>query len=58
MDDDTPSEWDHITKKHWNGLGLTDPIKRIEVYPVSHLRFLAPIHFPRTNGYSSRLSLK
>ena len=44
MDDGTPSEWDHITQKHWNGLGLTDPIKRIEVHLASRFRFLAPTY--------------
>lgn len=25
------SEWDQLNKTNWRGLGLTDPIKRVEV---------------------------
>jgi hypothetical protein len=28
---DEESEWDHLNRTNWRGLGLTDPIKSIEV---------------------------
>ena len=28
---DEESEWDHLNRTNWHGLGLTDPIKSIEV---------------------------
>lgn len=32
---DDESEWDHLNRTHWRGLGLTDPIKSVEVRPFS-----------------------
>lgn len=28
------SEWDQLNQTSWKGLGLTDPIKSVEVGPV------------------------
>lgn len=36
--EDTHLEWDQITQKTWSGLGLTDPIKRIEVRSAPYHR--------------------
>ena len=36
MEDGTHLEWDQIAQKTWGGLGLTDPIKRIEVRPAPY----------------------
>ena len=34
MDIDQESEWDHLNRTNWRGLGLTDPIKSIEVHSI------------------------
>lgn len=28
---DGDDEWDHLNRTNWRGLGLTDPIKSVEV---------------------------
>jgi hypothetical protein len=50
------SEWNQITGAHWHGLGLTDPIKNVEVRQrrPGYLQYLNP--FSRINGFSCRLS--
>lgn len=46
------SEWDHLNRTNWHGLGLTDPIKSVEVGRnfsgafLNHNTFLA-----RINGF-------
>jgi hypothetical protein len=50
------SEWNQITGANWHGLGLTDPIKNVEVRQrrPGYLQYLNP--FSRINGFSCRLS--
>lgn len=31
-------QWEQGNLSHWRGLGLTDPIKRVEVRRSNHLR--------------------
>lgn len=40
--EDTELEWDQIAQKTWSGLGLTDPIKRIEVSSAPLIFELTP----------------
>jgi hypothetical protein len=42
---DEESEWDHLNRTNWRGLGLTDPIKSVEVGPKFNVFLLAVTRF-------------
>ena len=33
---DEESEWEHLNRTNWHGLGLTDPVKNVEVRTLLH----------------------
>jgi len=49
---DEENEWEQPNRTNWRGLGLTDPIKSVEVR-VMRLAYLNTIHTlsTRTNGF-------
>jgi hypothetical protein len=42
---DEESEWDHLNRANWRGLGLTDPIKSVEVGRKFTVLLSAITHF-------------
>jgi hypothetical protein len=50
-------DWEQLARTNWKGLGLTDPIKSIDVRIISSNHKLAH-KLPRTNGSCSPLSSK
>lgn len=51
--DDEENEWDRLNKTSWNGLGLTDPVKNVEVR-LPRLTCKSPCRqrgSTRTNGF-------
>lgn len=57
MDEDE-SEWEQINAKNWRGLGLTDPIKSVEVRLLVSCILLSieSDTRTRTNGFFYQLS--
>ncbi len=51
MEVDGEQDWDQLNKSNWRGLGLSDPIRSVEVRDCSRLRATRPIVvFFRING--------
>jgi hypothetical protein len=45
------SEWNQITGANWHGLGLTDPIKNVEVRLPRYPGHSVTQFFARINGF-------
>lgn len=43
MEEDETEQWDQINNKAWRGLGLTDPIKNVEVCMCVTVLSLEPL---------------
>ena len=53
------TEWDQLNRGKWRGIGLTDPIKNVEVFGLSFFKVTKkPTIAIRTNGFSFPLSSK
>jgi hypothetical protein len=50
------NQWDHLNNLNWRGLGLTDPIKNVEVRPaLPYFLTTTQNGRNRTSGYFSQL---
>jgi len=51
------AEWENLNRRSWRGLGLTDPIKNVEVINIFYIENttqLILIYLPRTSGNFSQ----
>lgn len=51
------ANWDRLDVPDWNGIGLTDPIKTVEVCKLNYVPVLLLV-FLRTSGYYYQPSSK